>query len=216
MNQEKVIIIAINSCNSLNTLAAYLYLKYILVIDYCSKRVKQINFDPRNNKIPQRLRSMWDIFIKLKPSKFSMNTITHLDTTYLERCIATLEKAYFLLQKTKQEEIDYDLYRSACVKEYEIIIEQCGKLLRKALKPYLHSSQAVDKLYFKDIFRQCVLKSIIPLELCEHFLEYRDNRNNTAHDYGVNFAMETLILLPRFIEDSKSLVECLKRLPNDT
>lgn len=145
-----------------------------------------------------------------------MDNITHLDTTYLERCIATLEKAYSLLQKTKQEEIDFDLYISACVKEYEIIIEQCGKLLRKALKPYLHSSQAVDKLYFKDIFRQCVLKSIIPLELCEHFLEYRDNRNNTAHDYGVSFAEETLILLPRFIEDAKSLVECLKQLPNDT
>ncbi len=137
-----------------------------------------------------------------------------IDTTYLIRCIATLDKAYGLLLKANPEEIDYDMYRSACVKEYEIIIEQCGKLLRKALKPYFHSSQAVDKLYFKDIFKQCVLRSIISPELCERFLEYRDNRNNTAHDYGVNFAEETLILLPTFIKDA-TLVSHAINIQND-
>ena len=134
-----------------------------------------------------------------------------IETTYLERCIATLDKAYSLLQKANVEEIDYDMYRSACVKEYEIIIEQCGKLLRKCLKPYYHSSQAVDKLYFKDVFKQCVLRSIITPELGERFLEYRDNRNNTAHDYGVNFAEETLLLLPMFIEDAQRLAECINQ-----
>jgi hypothetical protein len=124
-----------------------------------------------------------------------MNTI---DTTYLERCIHTLERAYMLLQQTNPLEIDYEMYRSACVKEFEIILEQCGKLLRKCLKPYFHSSQAIDKLYFKDVFRQAVLRSIITLDLCERFLEYRDNRNNTAHDYGVNFAEEVILILPSF------------------
>ncbi len=137
-----------------------------------------------------------------------------IDTTYLIRCINTLDKAYGLLLKANPEEIDYDMYRSACVKEYEIIIEQCGKLLGKALKPYFHSSQAVDKLYFKDIFKQCVLRSIISPELCERFLEYRDNRNNTAHDYGVNFAEETLILLPTFIKDA-TLVSQAINIQND-
>ena len=138
------------------------------------------------------------------------------DTTYLERCISTLDKAYGLLQKANVDEIDYDMYRSASVKEYEIIIEQCGKLLRKCLKPYYHSSQAVDKLYFKDVFKQCVLRSIITPELCERFLEYRDNRNNTAHDYGVNFAEETLVLLPKFIEDAQLIAECIKQQPDET
>lgn len=67
-----------------------------------------------------------------------------IDTTYLERCIATLDKAYGLLLNSNSNEIDYDRYRSACVKEFEIILEQCGKLLRKALKPFYHSSKAVD------------------------------------------------------------------------
>lgn len=139
-----------------------------------------------------------------------------IDTTYYERCIGTLEKAYGLLLKANPENIDYDMYRSACVKEFEIILEQSGKLLRKVLKPYFHSSQAVDKLYFKDVFRQAVVRSIISPELCERFLEYRENRNNTAHDYGVNFAEETLGLLPNFIVDAKLLTEAINQQNNDS
>jgi Nucleotidyltransferase substrate binding protein like len=139
-----------------------------------------------------------------------------IDTTYLERCISTLEKAYGLMLKADPEDIDYDMYRSACVKEFEIILEQCGKLLRKVLKPYFHSSKAVDQLHFKQVFKECVLRSIISLELCERFLEYRDNRNNTAHDYGVNFAEETLLLLPNFIIDTKTVAEAIKLQDNET
>jgi Nucleotidyltransferase substrate binding protein like len=139
-----------------------------------------------------------------------------IDLTYLERCISTLEKAHGLMLKANPDEIDYDMYRSACVKEFEIILEQCGKLLRKVLKPYFHSSKAVDQLHFKQIFKESVLRSIISPELCERFLEYRDNRNNTAHDYGVNFAEETLLLLPDFIKDTRTIAEAIKLQDDDT
>jgi hypothetical protein len=75
-----------------------------------------------------------------------------IDTTYYERCINTLEKAYSLLVKANRENIDYDMYRSACIKEFEIILELSGKLLRKVLKPYLHSSKAVDSSILKMCF----------------------------------------------------------------
>ena len=133
-----------------------------------------------------------------------------IDTTFYERCIQTLEKAHGLLLKTDPETIEYDMYRSACVKEFEIILEQSGKLLRKVLKPYFHSPKEVDKLYFKDVFRHAVLRSLINEEECERWLQYRDNRNNTAHDYGVNFAEETLILLHQFIADAFSLAAVIK------
>jgi len=134
-----------------------------------------------------------------------------IDTEYFNRCILTLEKAYSLLLVTDSQLVDYDMYRSACVKEFEIILEQSGKLLRKVLKPYFHSPKAVDQLIFKDVFRQSLLRSLIDTELCERFLEYRDNRNNTTHDYGVNFATETLVLIPRFIEDVKQLSVIIDR-----
>lgn len=137
-----------------------------------------------------------------------------IDTTYYDRCIRTLESAYTLLKKADPENIDYDMYRSASIKEFEIILEQSGKLLRKLLKPWFHSSKAVDQLYFKDIFRYAVKLSIISDDTCERWLQYRDNRNNTAHDYGVNFAEETLVLLPEFIADAKALSEVINKQNN--
>lgn len=134
-----------------------------------------------------------------------------IDTEYYQRCISTLEKAHGLLLAANPELIDYDMYRSACVKEFEIILEQSGKLLRKVLKPYFHSPKAVDQLYFKDVFRQAVLRSIVDAELCERFLAYRDNRNNSAYDYGVNFAEETLTLLPSFIADANLLSQAINQ-----
>ena len=138
-----------------------------------------------------------------------------IDTAYLERCIATLDNARTLLNKTNPESIDYDMYRSACIKEFEIILEQSGKLLRKALKPFFHSSKAVDQLVFKEVFRHAVLRNIITTDDCERWLQYRDNRNNTSHDYGVNFAEETLVLLPRFIADATDLAVAINKLNTD-
>jgi nucleotidyltransferase substrate binding protein (TIGR01987 family) len=140
----------------------------------------------------------------------------NIDTSYYERCILTLSNAYSMLIRTNLETIDYDMYRSACIKEFEIILEQSGKLLRKVLKPYFHTSKEIDKLYFKDIFRQAVLHSIITADMCERWLEYRDNRNNTAHDYGLNFAEETLLLLPQFIIDSSELSQIIKQQSHDS
>ncbi len=135
-----------------------------------------------------------------------------IDITYLERCIATLNKALTLLNRADPENIDYDMYRSACIKEFESILEQSGKLLRKGLKPYFHSSREVDRLIFKDVFRHAVLRNIITDEECERWLQYRDNRSSTAHDYGANFAEETVVLLPRFIADANALAAEIRRL----
>jgi hypothetical protein len=59
-----------------------------------------------------------------------------VDTEYYERCIKTLQNAYTLLSKENLDTIDYEIYGSACIKEFEIILEQSGKLLRKVLSPY--------------------------------------------------------------------------------
>ena len=138
-----------------------------------------------------------------------------IETYYLERCVNTLDKAYELLLLTQVSDIKgdimCDLYRSACVKEFEIILEQSAKLLKKVLKPYFASSKAVDMLVFKDVFRHASLHSIIDIESCERWLQYRDNRNATAHDYGSGFAEETLKLLPQFIIDARNLIFAINK-----
>ena len=134
-----------------------------------------------------------------------------IETDFLEKCNATLSRALDFYTANEMESIERETYRSACIKEFEIILEQSGKLLRKCLKLFFHSSKEVDRLVFKDVFRNAVLRSILTLEEAERWMEYRNNRNNTAHDYGVGFAEDTLLLLPQFIIDSKSFVTAIKK-----
>ncbi len=134
----------------------------------------------------------------------------NINVDYLNRCIQTLEAAFAQLQQKEQDDIAYDIYRAACVKEFEIILEQSGNLLKKRLSEYFASNKAVDKLIFKDIFRHAAKHDLIDTDSCERWFEYRDNRNNTAHDYGEEFAESTLELLPRFITDAKTLSEIIK------
>jgi len=128
--------------------------------------------------------------------------MSELNTEYFARCIATLEQAFNALNEQASDSLLYDIYRAACVKEFEIILEQTGKLLRKRLKSYFSSSKQADQLNFKDIFRYAAKHGLISLEESERWLIYRDNRNDTAHDYGIGFADTTLKLLPQFIIDA--------------
>jgi len=132
-----------------------------------------------------------------------------IDTSYLNKCNLALERAYGRLVNYESSDIEYEIYRSAVIKEFEIILEQSGKLLKKTLRPYFHSNKAVDKLMFKDIFREAGLHGLITLDEVERWLEYRDNRNSTAHDYGEFLANETLVLMKQFIVDSRRLIEVI-------
>jgi len=137
-----------------------------------------------------------------------------IDSSYLQRCISTLEMSLEFLNQTDKQDIKYDMYRSACVKEFEIILEMTGKLLKKVLKPYFHTSKEVDKLYFKDIFRHCALYSLMSTAEAENWMKYRDNRNTIAHDYGIGFAEETLSILPQFIKDANKILEIIENHNN--
>lgn len=93
------------------------------------------------------------------------------------------------------------MYRNALVKGFEITLEQSGKLLRKRLAPFFASKKAVDTLVFKDLFRHALKHSLLNEDEVNRRMKYRDNRNNTAHDYGKAFAEETLSLMDNFLQD---------------
>ena len=128
-----------------------------------------------------------------------------IDTTYLMRCIGTLERALDGLGGHDGGDVVYGLYRETCVKEFELVLEQSGKLLRKRLRPWFASNRQADRLTFKDLFRHAAKYGLLPADACERWLEYRDNRNDTARDDGQGFAEATLKLLPGFIADANTL-----------
>ncbi len=88
-------------------------------------------------------------------------------------------------------------------------LEQSGKLLRKRLIPYFSSKKIIDTLTFKDLFRYAFKFSLISEDEVNRWMQYWDNRNNTAHDYGEKFAKETLRLIDDFLSDARHLKEII-------
>lgn len=139
----------------------------------------------------------------------------NINTEFLRRRLHSLEHALNELKRSDPDDITYDIYRAACVKEFEIVLEQSGKLLKKRLGPYFASNRLADRLVFKDLFRHAAKHDLIDLDTCERWLKYRDNRNNTAHNYGKDFAESTLELLPAFIADARALAEVIEEAEDD-
>lgn len=133
-----------------------------------------------------------------------------INTEFLERCIETLEKSYSLIKTAEEGSIDYEIYRNSLVKGFEITLEQSCKLLRKKLLPFMVSKKAVDVLTFKDVFRMAHKHGLIQEEEIARWFAYRDNRNNTAHDYGRAFAEENVNLVESFIKDVSSLKQVIE------
>jgi hypothetical protein len=84
--------------------------------------------------------------------------------------------------------------------------------MRKALREFAGSPRAIDALVFNEMLRAAGRHDLLNASQVERWLRYRANRKTTAHDYGVGFANETLILLPAFIADAEALAETLQRL----
>lgn len=138
-----------------------------------------------------------------------------LNTDNYARCIKTLETSLSLLNAADPEEIEYEIFRNAVVKGFELTLETAGKLLRKALKAYTGKPREVDSLTYKEVLRHAAKHDLMTPDAVERWFTYRDNRNNTAHDYGAGFAEETLELLPGFISDARALEAILReRLGN--
>lgn len=146
------------------------------------------------------------------PSRSSSQTI---DATHLRRCIDTLSRAFDQLGRHDADSVMHDVFRAACVKEFELVLEQSGKLLSKRIRPWFSSNRQVDKLTFKDFFRHAAKHALIEADACERWLQYRDNRNDTAHKYGQDFATATLKLLPKFIADARALADVIEAQVDD-
>jgi len=108
-----------------------------------------------------------------------------------------------------------EIFQAACVKEFELVLDQSGRLLQRRLRPYFASNRQADQLSFNDIFRYAARHCLISEDACERWLEYRANRNETAHEYGEHFAEKTLELLPQFIADADALVAMIEEVQDD-
>lgn len=131
-------------------------------------------------------------------------------TQHLARSIETLESSLASLRNAPAESVQFEVFRNAVVKGFELTLETAGKLLRRALKEYGAVPREVDALTWKDVVRTAGKHGLVSEDEVKRWFAYRDNRNSTAHDYGVGFAEETLRLLPDFVNDARRLEMVLR------
>lgn len=134
----------------------------------------------------------------------------NLNTDHLKRCIDTLRSSLTFYEQTAAGSIEQEIFRNAIVKGYELAQETSFKLLKKSLRDYGHGAKKLDSTPIKDLLRLSATHGLMTLEEVERWFAYRDNRNNTAHDYGENFARETLRLMPGFVADVTRLEAILR------
>ncbi|MYH60504.1 MAG: nucleotidyltransferase [Caldilineaceae bacterium SB0675_bin_29] len=132
-----------------------------------------------------------------------------ISTEHIRRCIQTLRTAWDGLERYEAGDVMYEIYRAACVKEFELVLEQSGRLFKKKLRPYFASNRQADQLTFHDIFRYAAKHCLISGDSCERWLEYRAVRTVTAQEYGEQFAERTLEILPQFVADAEELVNAI-------
>jgi nucleotidyltransferase substrate binding protein (TIGR01987 family) len=123
----------------------------------------------------------------------------------------TLDSSLTLYRKAEVDSIDQEVFRNAIIKSYELTQETAFKLLKKALKFFGHSSRKLEATPIKDILRLAAVHDLMTIAEVERWFLYRDNRNKTAHDYGEQFASETLVLIPDFLQDIAMLANVLER-----
>lgn len=125
----------------------------------------------------------------------------NLQTDHLQRCTQTLRSSLALYDQAEPGSIDQEVFRNAIVKGHELAQETAFKLLKKALRDFGHGARKLDATPVKDLLRLAATHGLMTLEEVERWFAYCDNRNDTAHDYGENFALETLTLMPGFLAD---------------
>jgi hypothetical protein len=133
-----------------------------------------------------------------------------LNAEQYARCIQVLEVSCSLLQKAEPKSIEYEMFRNAVLKGFELTLETAAILLRKALKTYTGGAREVDDLSYKDLLHHAAKHGMMSTDEVRRWFSYRDNRYNTADDYGVGFSEDLLKLLPAFIADARRLESVLR------
>ena len=96
-----------------------------------------------------------------------------IDTTYLKTCNEALKKAYTLLKQSDEDSLEYEIYRSAVIKEFEIILDYDG-IDEKVIVEVVFKKK-LDKRKLKDIK---LIKAII-LQHCLFFMGGVKIQNST-------------------------------------
>jgi len=128
-----------------------------------------------------------------------------LDLTSWQRALTSLDRA---LARSATAPGDEEL-RDAVIQRFEYSYELSWKMLKRHLEQVVPDPGAVDQWSFQALMREAAERGLIPT--VEPWIEYRHQRNMTAHTYDASKARRVYESSRSFIVDAKALLAEVER-----
>ncbi|MBX3023911.1 nucleotidyltransferase substrate binding protein [bacterium] len=128
-----------------------------------------------------------------------------LDLTSWQRALASLERA--IVRSTAAPGDDEP--RDAVIQRFEYSYELSWKMLKRHLEQVVPDPGAVDHWSFRTLMREAAERGLIAA--VEPWIEYRHQRNLTAHAYDERTARRVYESSRSFIADARALLAAVER-----
>jgi nucleotidyltransferase substrate binding protein (TIGR01987 family) len=128
-----------------------------------------------------------------------------LDLTSFEKALVSLARA---IARSEQAPADEEL-RDAVIQRFEFTYELAWKSLKRRLEEEVAEPASVDRLSFHDLLREAAERGLVAD--VEAWMEYRRQRNITAHTYDTDKARSVHRTALSFYPDARALLRELGR-----
>ena len=128
-----------------------------------------------------------------------------LDLTSWKRALASLERA---VRRSTETPADEEL-RDAVIQRFEYCYELSWKMLKRHLEQVVPDPGSVDQFSFKELMREAAERGLIPA--VEPWIEYRHQRNMSAHGYDEEKARRVYDSARSFLGEAKALLAEVER-----
>lgn len=126
---------------------------------------------------------------------------SELNLDILKNSLSTLKECYkdFSCQEDKKIK---EYIKDSCVKRFEYTYETSKKIMNKYLKKEYDKTEK--ELTINNIFREMFGLDLI--KNFENWVDYREKRNYTSHEYNETFTSSIVNIIPQFILDVEYMI----------
>ena len=136
---------------------------------------------------------------------------SELDLSNLKNSFFSLKECYNDYTMQKDEKMQTYI-KDSCIKRFEYTYEMSKKIMNKFLKKEYDKTEK--ELSINNIFRE--MYSLGLIDSFDNWVDYRENRNISAHEYDITKTYPIIELIPRFLVDVDFFITHLEQvLTND-
>ena len=132
-----------------------------------------------------------------------------LDLSFWKRALDTLERG---IARSLATPADNEV-RDAVIQRFEYCYELSWKMLKRHLEQVMPDPAAADQWSFKQLMREAAERGLIAA--VEPWMEYRYQRNQTAHVYDEDKAWLVYRTALSFLGDARKLYEAVEQRNGD-